>query len=104
MSDKTIPYILSHIHIGVDLHNLISTEYCTIKEQQFFAFTVRLHHGCTRQRVVRLGKVCTLENPCESSMKNSIGKPYEREVHVRFDEGGADSSFIIIIFKDINFE
>ena len=23
-------------------------------------------------------------------MKKSIGKPYERKVHVRFDEGGAD--------------
>ncbi len=37
-------------------------------------------------------------------MKNSIGKPYEREVHVRFDEGGADSLFIIIIFMNINIE
>ena len=45
-------------------------------------------------------------------MKNSIGKPYEREVHslsrfyigIRFDEGGADSLFLIIIFMDINFE
>lgn len=37
-------------------------------------------------------------------MKNSIGKPYEREVHVRFDEGGADSSFIIIIFMYNNYE
>jgi hypothetical protein len=37
-------------------------------------------------------------------MKNSIGKPYEREVHVRFDEGGADSLFIITIFMGINFE
>ncbi len=35
-------------------------------------------------------KVCSLENPCESSMKKSIGKPYERKVHVRFDVGGAD--------------
>ena len=34
-------------------------------------------------------------------MKNSIGKPYEREVHVRFDEGGADSLFINIIFMDV---
>ena len=31
-------------------------------------------------------------------MKNSIGKPYERKVHVRFDEGGADSLLRIIIF------
>ena len=37
-------------------------------------------------------------------MKNSIGKPYEREVHVRFDEGGADSSLTIIIFMYNNFE
>jgi len=36
-------------------------------------------------------------------MKNSIGKPYEREVHVRFDEGGADSLFLIIIFMDSKF-
>ena len=37
-------------------------------------------------------------------MKNSIGKPYEREVHVRFDEGGADSSLAIIIFMYNNYE
>ncbi len=36
-------------------------------------------------------------------MKNSIGKPYEREVHVRFDEGGTDSLLIIIIFMTINY-
>ena len=48
---------------------------------------------CERQRAVRLGKVCTLENPCESSMKNSIGKPYEGKLHVRFDEGGTDSLY-----------
>ncbi len=24
-------------------------------------------------------------------MKNSIGKPYEGKLHVRFDEGGTDS-------------
>ena len=35
-------------------------------------------------------------------MKNSIGKPYERKVHVRFDEGGADSLLLIIIFIGIN--
>ena len=39
-------------------------------------------HLCYRRRPVRLGKVCALENPCENSMKNSIGKPYEREVRV----------------------
>ena len=33
-------------------------------------------------------------------MKNSIGKPYERKVHVRFDEGGTGSVRIIIIFTD----
>jgi len=45
-------------------------------------------------------------------MKNPIGKPYERRVHslsrfyigIRFNEGGADSLFLIIIFMDINFE
>jgi hypothetical protein len=37
-------------------------------------------------------KVCPLENPCESSMKKSIGKPCEGKLHARFDEGGADSS------------
>ena len=35
-------------------------------------------------------------------MKNSIGKPYERKVHVRFNEGGADSLLLIIIFIGIN--
>jgi hypothetical protein len=35
-------------------------------------------------------------------MKNSIGKPYEGKLHVRFDEGGADSLLIIIIFISIN--
>jgi hypothetical protein len=37
-------------------------------------------------------------------MKNSIGKPYEREVHVRFDEGGTDGLLTIVIFKYNNFE
>lgn len=32
-------------------------------------------------------------------MKNSIGKPYEGKLHVRFDEGGADSLLIIITFN-----
>ena len=32
-------------------------------------------------------------------MKNSIGKPYEREVHVRFDVGGADRLLIITNFR-----
>jgi|GEM_PF-6271429 len=36
-------------------------------------------------------------------MKNAIGKPYEREVHVRFDEGGTDSLLIINIFTAIDF-
>ena len=31
-------------------------------------------------------------------MKNSIGKPYEGKLHVRFDEGGAESLHIIITF------
>ena len=31
-------------------------------------------------------------------MKNSIGKPYEGKLHVRFDEGGADSLLIIVTF------
>ncbi len=30
--------------------------------------------------------------------KNSIGKPYEGKLHVRFDEGGADSLLKIVIF------
>ena len=34
----------------------------------------------------------------------SIGKPYEGKLHVRFDEGGADSSLTIIIFMNNNFE
>ena len=35
-------------------------------------------------------------------MKNSIGKPYEGKLHVRFDEGGADSLLIIVTFKTNN--
>ena len=35
-------------------------------------------------------------------MKNSIGKPYEGKLHVRFDEGGTDSLLTIIIFMIIN--
>jgi hypothetical protein len=31
-------------------------------------------------------------------MKNSVGKPYKGKLQVRFDEGGADSLPIIIIF------
>jgi hypothetical protein len=30
-------------------------------------------------------------------MKNSIGKPYEGKLHVRFDEGGTDSYFNLYI-------
>ena len=29
-------------------------------------------------------------------MKNSIGKPYEGKLHVRFDEGGTDSLLILL--------
>jgi hypothetical protein len=32
-------------------------------------------------------------------MKKSIGKPYEGKLHVRFDEGGADSLLDISIFN-----
>lgn len=35
-------------------------------------------------------------------MKNSIGKPYEGKLQVRFDEGGADSLFKFITFTLIN--
>ena len=35
-------------------------------------------------------------------MKNSIGKPYEGKLHVRFDEGGTDSLLIIVTFKTNN--
>ncbi|WP_154665667.1 hypothetical protein [Saccharicrinis fermentans] len=35
-------------------------------------------------------------------MKNSIGKPYEGKLHVRFDEGGADSLLIIATFRSNN--
>jgi len=59
-----------------------------------------IQYICEKQRAVRLGKVCTLENPCESSMKNSIGKPYEGKLHVRFDEGGTDSLTNFIIFVE----
>ena len=34
-------------------------------------------------------------------MKNSIGKPYEGKLHVRFDEGGTDS-LINLIYLCIN--
>ena len=36
-------------------------------------------------------------------MKNSIGKPCEGKLHVRFDEGGTDSltNFIIFVEKKI---
>jgi hypothetical protein len=34
-------------------------------------------------------------------MKKSIGKPYERKVHVRFDEGGADILYSTLILKEI---
>jgi len=32
-------------------------------------------------------------------MKKSIGKPYEREVHVRFDEGGSDILYLLLFLK-----
>ncbi len=35
-------------------------------------------------------------------MKNSIGKPYEGKLHVRFDEGGADSLLKFITFTGDN--
>ncbi len=35
-------------------------------------------------------------------MKNSIGKPYERKVHVQFDEGGTDSFENINTFRRCN--
>lgn len=34
-------------------------------------------------------------------MKNSIGKPYEGKLHVRFDEGGSDSFLKMITFMII---
>jgi hypothetical protein len=36
-------------------------------------------------------------------MKNSIGKPCEGKLHARFDVGGTDSLFKIIIFMDIKY-
>ena len=41
--------------------------------------------------------ICWVDS-CEKQMKNSIGKPYEGKLHVRFDEGGADSLLEIITF------
>jgi hypothetical protein len=35
-------------------------------------------------------------------MKNSIGKPYEGKLHVRFDERGANSLLKFIIFTGDN--
>ena len=40
----------------------------------------------------------------EKQMKNSIGKPYEGKLQVRFDEGGADSLLIIVTFMVNNVE
>jgi len=40
-----------------------------------------VQHLCRKHKVARLGKVCTFENPCESSMKNAIRKPYEGKLH-----------------------
>ena len=34
-------------------------------------------------------------------MKKSIGKPYEGKLHVRFDEGGADSLIYYVIFGNM---
>ncbi len=56
---------------------------------------------CVRQMAVRPGKVCALENPCQSSMKNSVGKPYEGKLHVQFEKGGADSLHIVITLAKI---
>lgn len=37
-------------------------------------------------------------------MKNSIGKPYEGKLHVRFDVGGADSLNLFVVSLDIMYE
>jgi len=66
------------------------------KESAQSATPASVQYFCEKQGAVGLRKVCTLENPCESSMKNAIGKPYEREVHARFDEGGTDNLNIVI--------
>ncbi len=60
-----------------------------------------IQYLCVRQRAVRLRKVCAFENPCQSSMKNSIGKPYEGKLHVRFEKGGTDSLHIVITLARI---
>ena len=73
------------------------------KESAQSAAPAPIQYFCERQGAVRLGKVCTLENPCESSMKNSFGKPCEGKLHARFDVGGTDSLFKIIIFMDIKY-
>ena len=41
-----------------------------------------------------------VENPCESSMKNSIGKPCEGKLHARFDVGGSDSLLNMLNFSN----
>ncbi|WP_437373045.1 hypothetical protein [Maribacter litoralis] len=40
------------------------------------------------KKPVRFRKICTLENACKSSMKNTIGKPCEGKLHARFEAGG----------------
>ena len=53
-----------------------------------------LGRSCFILRYVQILPFETLKDALESTMKNSIGKPYEGKLHVRFDEGGTD--FILI--------
>ncbi|WPP53637.1 group II intron reverse transcriptase/maturase [Catalinimonas niigatensis] len=51
-------------------------------------------------------KVCASENACESFMKNSIGKPDEGKLQVRFDEGATrlyPTAAFLILRNSINF-
>jgi len=69
-------------------HNLLNN---SSPESAQEATPASVQHFCKRQRTVRLGKVCTLENPCESSRKNAIAKLCVVTFPARLDEGGTDS-------------
>ncbi|MEH6656867.1 hypothetical protein [Leeuwenhoekiella marinoflava] len=42
---------------------------------------------CEIQKPVKYRKIGPLENPCESSMKNTIGKPCAGKLHAGFEVG-----------------
>ena len=52
------------------------------------------------QKPVRYRKIGPLEKPCESSMKNTMGKPCEGKLHVRFE--AADITILNLITWQLN--